>query len=279
MFATVQDLGRRGWFHAGVGVSGAADRGSLRLANRLVGNPETAAGIECVLGGLCLEFTAPAVVAVTGAPAPIRLDGRQEAVASVLFAAAGARLELGLAAAGLRCYVAVRGGIDVAPVLGSRSRDTLAGIGPEPLRADDELPVGRPPRGWPTVELAPVPPIGAGPLTVRVRMGPREDWFTRPVDLCAGAWQVSPDADRVGIRLDRMPGGPALTRVDAGELPTEGMPLGAIQVPPSGQPVVFLADHPITGGYPVIATVVDADVDLLGQARPGRQLIFRRWTP
>jgi biotin-dependent carboxylase-like uncharacterized protein len=174
----------------------------------------------------------------------------------------------------LRVYVAVRGGVAVEPVLGSRSRDTLAGLGPEPLQAGDELPIGPPPAAWPTVDLAPVPSLGTGPLSVRVQLGPRDDWFTRPEDLFEGHWLVSDRLDRVGVRLERPDGLPALTRRDDRELPTEGMPLGAIQVPPSGEPVVFLADHPITGGYPVIGVVHTADISVVGQARPGQQLIF-----
>jgi biotin-dependent carboxylase-like uncharacterized protein len=274
VLSTVQDRGRPGWFHAGVGVSGAADRGSSALANRLVGNDESAAVIETLLGGLCVEADVPVVVAVTGAPAPISVDGRAEALASVLHLRPGARLRLGTAAAGLRCYLAVRGGVEAAAVLGSRSRDTLAGIGPEPLAAGDELPVGPPPPRWPEVAVAPLPPLTADPVTVRMWFGPRDDWFTRPGDLCAGTWRVSTDIDRIGVRLDRADGPPRARR-DAAELPTEGMPLGAIQVPPSGQPVVFLADHPITGGYPVVGTVVDADIDRLAQVRPGQLVRFR----
>jgi biotin-dependent carboxylase-like uncharacterized protein len=277
--STVQDLGRPGWFHAGVGVSGAVDRRALRLANRLVGNAESAAAIECVLGGLSVEFDAPAVVSVTGAPVPISVGVRAEPPASVLFVAAGQRVRIGMAEAGLRCYLAVRGGIAVEPVLGSRSRDTMAGLGPEPLREGDTLPVGAPPRGWPTVELAPVAPLPQGTLRVRAGLGPRADWFHNPADLFTGAWAVSTDTDRIGVRLDRHGDAPPLRRVDHAELPTEGMALGAIQVPPAGRPVVLLADRPITGGYPVVATVIDADVDLLGQARPGQLIEFRSWQP
>ncbi|MBB5917080.1 biotin-dependent carboxylase-like uncharacterized protein [Nocardia transvalensis] len=279
LFSTIQDFGRPGWFHAGVGVSGAADRRSFALANRLVGNPESAAALECALGGLRLEFAEPAVVAVTGAPAPLSVDGRPEARASVVYLDEGQRLELGFAEAGLRCYVAVRGGIDVPPVLGSRSRDTLAGLGPEPLSAGDVLPIGPAPRAWPSVDVAPIATLTTDPVTVRVRLGPRDDWFRRPADLFAGYWQASTETDRVGVRLDRVGNGPRLTRVDDAELPTEGMPLGAVQVPPSGQPVVFLADHPITGGYPVVGTVIDPDVDLLAQVRPGQQIRLREWHP
>lgn len=272
--ATIQDLGRPGWFAAGVGVSGAADTDSLRLANRLVGNDEGAAGIECVLGGLQLVAVGPVTVAITGAPAPITVDQVPAAAASVIYLRPGQTLRLGLAAAGLRVYVAIRGGVAVAPVLGSRSRDTMAGIGPEPLQAGDELPIGAPPAAWPVVEVAPVAVLTTDPVTVKVRLGPRADWFTRPEDLFVGHWLVTDRLDRIGSRLARPTGAPALTRNDSRELPTEGMPLGAIQVPPSGEPVIFLADHPITGGYPVIGVVAAGDIPAVAQARPGQQLIF-----
>ena len=274
--ATIQDLGRPGWFSAGVGVSGAADPDSLRLANRLVGNDEGAACIECVLGGLQLEAIQPITFVVTGAPAPITIDGTPADHASVARLAPGQRLTLGLATAGLRTYVAFRGGIAVEPVLGSRSRDTLAGLGPEPLQPGDELPVGPEPMTPPNAEVTPAVLITNDPVRVRVRLGPRADWFVRPEDLYIGSWVVTDRLDRVGARLVREEGCPPLTRTDDRELPTEGMPLGAIQVPPSGEPVVFLADHPITGGYPVIGVVQHADISRVAQARPGQQLVFVR---
>ncbi|WP_446223690.1 5-oxoprolinase subunit C family protein [Nocardia sp. IBHARD005] len=270
--ATVQDLGRQGWFDSGVGQAGAADRGSLRLANRLVGNPEDFAAIEVLLGGLALRADGHLTVAVTGAPAPATVDGTPVGHASVLELDEGQVLRLGLASTGLRSYVAVRGGIDVAKVLGSRSRDTLSGIGPDPLLVGTQLPVGPPPRTLPTVEFAPVP-LRPDILTVRACPGPRADWFTDPDQLFRGSWIVSADTDRVGARLDRADG-PPLVRAVARELPSEGVALGSVQVPPSGQPVVFLADHPITGGYPVIAVVLDADIDRVAQARPGDKLLF-----
>ena len=281
--ATIQDLGRPGWFSAGVGVSGAADTDSLRLANRLVGNDEGAAGIECVLGGLQVEAIEMVTLAVTGAPAPITVDGIPVDHASVVRLEPGQRLALGLAATGLRVYLAVRGGLAVEPVLGSRSRDTLAGLGPEPLTAGDELPVGPEPIGSPLTGIAPLTPMTNDPVVVRVQLGPRADWFAQPEDLFVGGWSLTDRLDRIGARLarsgwdggkDGQQGCPALTRRDSRELPTEGMPLGAIQVPPSGEPVVFLADHPITGGYPVIGVVLGADIPLVAQARPGQHLIF-----
>lgn len=278
--ATIQDLGRPGWFSAGVGVSGATDTDSLRLANRLVGNDEGAAGIECVLGGLQVEAIQAVTIAVTGAPAPISVDGNPVDQASVVELEPGQRFALGLATAGLRVYVAVRGGLAVEPVLGSRSRDTLAGLGPEPLQSGDELPVGPAPTNpavvveGPATEVGPVAQITNDPVIVRVQLGPRADWFVQPEDLFVGGWSLTDRLDRVGARLVRQQNCPPLTRRDDRELPTEGMPLGAIQVPPSGEPVVFLADHPITGGYPVIGVVHHADLRLVAQARPGQQLIF-----
>ena len=272
--ATIQDLGRPGWFSAGVGVAGAADRVSHRLANRLLGNDEDAATIECVLGGLQLRALVPVMVAVTGAPAPISVDGFSAAHSSVLLLEPGQSLRLGLAGAGLRVYLGVRGGVAVEPVLGSRSRDTLAGLGPEPLQAGSELAVGPVPPRSPAPADAPVAPITDQPVTVRVVLGPRQDWFARPTDLFVGHWVANDRLDRVGVRLDRPAGSPPLTRVKREELPTEGMPLGAIQVPPSGEPVVFLADHPITGGYPVIGVVLSDDVASVAQVRPGQHLAF-----
>ncbi|QLY31042.1 biotin-dependent carboxyltransferase family protein [Nocardia huaxiensis] len=274
--ATIQDLGRPGWFTSGVGVSGAADRSSLRLANRLVGNSEDAAAIEVLLGGLELLAESHLTLAVTGASAPATVDGRPVGAASVLELEEGQRLRLGYAMSGLRAYVAVRGGIDIAPVLGSRSRDTLSGIGPPPLCSGDVLPIGPPPRAYSPIDVAPVAPPLDGLLTARVVLGPRDDWFTDAAMLFDGDWTVSQDTDRIGARLDRR-NGPPLRRSIQGELPTEGMALGSIQVPPSGQPVVFLADHPITGGYPVIGVVVDADVDAVAQARPGQTVRFLRY--
>ncbi len=270
--ATVQDLGRPGYAYLGVGESGAADRASLRLANRLVGNVESAAGLEITFGGLSVRFEARATVALTGAPCPGTVGGRPVFMSGPMAVAAGEVLTLRSPTAGLRTYLAVRGGIAVEPVLGSRSTDILAGLGPARLAAGDVLPVGTETSGDPCVDLAPEPSL-AGPFTVRVTPGPRVDWFAAGAleRLCSSPYQVTAESNRVGARL----AGPRLDRVRDDELPSEGMVLGAIQVPPSGQPVLFLADHPVTGGYPVIAVVTGADVSLAAQARPGQTLIFR----
>jgi biotin-dependent carboxylase-like uncharacterized protein len=274
---TVQDLGRRGFASLGIGFSGAADRGAIRLANRLVGNPEGAAALEVTFGGLVVRAEATLFFALTGAPSPMIVSrpdggGRAVAVGAVEHLPAGAELRLGVPDVGTRGYLAVRGGIDVPPVLGSRATDTLAGIGPDPLRPGMVLPIGPAPRTPPNVELVPagVPP--AGDIDLRVVPGPRDDWFTTLHPLFAGPYVVTTDSDRVGMRLH----GPALTRARDDELPSEGMVAGALQVPPSGEPVLFLADHPVTGGYPVAGIVVAADVDLAAQARPGQRLRFHR---
>jgi biotin-dependent carboxylase-like uncharacterized protein len=269
---TVQDLGRPGLAHLGVGRSGAADRVSLRLANRLVGNEEGAACLEITLGGLVVQFEKAATVALTGARCPVRLDGREQGMFAPMWARAGATLALGAPPRGIRTYLAVRGGLDVPTVLGSRSTDLLAGLGPSPVSPGTKIAVGSAPLPFPNVDAAPV----AGPppdAILRVTSGPRDDWFTADAltALCSHPYDVSPASDRVGLRL----AGPPLARARTEELPSEGMVDGAIQVPPDGQPVLFLADHPVTGGYPVIAVVDPDDIPIAAQARPGDHLRFR----
>jgi biotin-dependent carboxylase-like uncharacterized protein len=270
--ATVQDLGRPGLAHLGVGESGAADRRSLRLANRLVGNLESAAAIEATFGGLAVRFETAAVVALTGAPCLVSLGGRGGAMYGPMHARAGDTLRLETPDAGLRTYLAVRGGIDVPCVLGSRSTDTMANLGPAPLTDGDRLPIGSASQHLPDVDLAPQPAYPAE-LSLRVVLGPRADWFAPEAvaALYSAPYTVTPQCDRVGIRLD----GPALTRRVTEELKPEATVTGALQVPPNSQPILFLADHPVTGGYPVIGVVADDDVHLAAQARPGQQLRFR----
>jgi biotin-dependent carboxylase-like uncharacterized protein len=270
---TVQDLGRPGLAHLGVGTSGAADQDSLRLANRLVGNPQGAACLEMTFGGFRARFSAAATIALTGAPCPLRLAGVAVDMTAPVPVGAGEELVIGTPTGGLRTYLAVRGGLAVPPVLGSRSTDVLAGLGPPIVTAGTRLPVGVPPRRLPPgVSVAPVPGLAAEPV-LTVTLGPRTDWFRAdaPAALCSAPYEVSPESNRVGIRLT----GPLLERAIDAELPSEGMVTGALQVPPNGQPVLFLADHPVTGGYPVIGVVADADVALAAQARPGQRVRFR----
>ncbi|QXJ20836.1 biotin-dependent carboxyltransferase family protein [Actinomadura graeca] len=270
--ATVQDLGRPGHAHLGVPRSGAADEKALRLANRLVANPEDAAGVEFTLGGSVLRFHARAWIAVTGAPVPLRIDGRAFATNAPCHVRSGAVVELGTPPAGLRTYLAVRGGIAVGEVLGSRSTDLLSGLGPAPLTPGDRLPVGPvQDLGDMTVDIAPAPPLPETPV-LRVLPGPRDDWF-RPdalTVLTSNPYTVTQDSNRVGVRLD----GPPLARRREGELSSEGMVIGSLQVPPSGLPIIFLADHPTTGGYPVIAVLTTASLSDAAQLRPGQEIRF-----
>lgn len=272
--ALIQDAGRHGWLSAGVGRSGAADLRSYELATRLLANPAGTAAIECLLGGLSVRLHCSTLITVTGAPAPLTVDGLPHGHASVVPVAAGQIVTLGIPPSGLRSYLGIRGGIKVPAVLGSRSSDTLSGIGPDRLSQGAVLPLGPEPRAWPIIDLAPVIPPSNDELLVRARLGPRDDWFVDPTTLYRTSWTVSPASNRIGLRLQLASGGTPLERSVVSELPSEGMPLGAIQVAPGGEPVVFLADHPVTGGYPIIATVLTADIPLMAQARPGQQVRF-----
>jgi biotin-dependent carboxylase-like uncharacterized protein len=265
---TVQDLGRAGLAHLGVPGSGAADLIGFGLANRLVGNPAGAAALEMTFGGAALRFHARAWIAATGAPAPLTIDGHPYGQNAPCFVPAGSLVAFGTPPRGLRTYLAVRGGLDVPPVLGSRSTDLLSGLGPSPLAEGDRLPVGEHPLEFAHVDVAPVRPV-SDRTVLRVLPGPRGDWFAHNA-LTVGSFEVTPQSNRVGLRLEGRP----LSRLREGEVPSEGMVTGAIQVPPSGQPIIFLADHPTTGGYPVIGVVHPDDLPTLAQARPGATVTF-----
>ncbi|MET3950719.1 KipI family sensor histidine kinase inhibitor [Arthrobacter sp. UYEF36] len=283
----IQDLGRYG--HSGLGVSaaGALDRASLRRANRLVGNAPSAAAVETVAGGLTVEAVRDQVLAVTGAPAELTIDSpsdvdsddagpfwRTVPMATPFALLDGETLTIGAPESGFRSYLAVRGGVDCLPVLGSRSTDTMSGIGPAPLAAGQLLAAGGDAEsgvvGDP--ELQPDFP-GNGVTVLDVVPGPRADWFDAAAlaSFCGQDWDVKPQSNRVGMRLQGTP----LQRTRQGELASEGTVAGALQVPPEGLPVLFLADHPITGGYPVIAVVVDSQLDRAAQVPIGGKIRFR----
>jgi biotin-dependent carboxylase-like uncharacterized protein len=208
--------------------------------------------------------------AVTGAPVPVDVDGAQRGCDRAEWLPSGARLRLGAPRTGVRSYFAVAGGLAVEPVLGSRATDTLAWVGPPRVEEGAELPVGAP--SGPPAAVDTSRPRVPGPL--RIWPGPRADWFAEDAfeRLCATPYVVSEASNRIGLRLD----GPAPQRRRDDELPSEGMVLGAVQVPPGGQPVVFLADHPPTGGYPVLAVVHPDDLWQCAQLRPGGELRFVR---
>ncbi|MEU9141167.1 biotin-dependent carboxyltransferase family protein [Streptomyces sp. NPDC048404] len=268
---TVQDQGRPGHAHLGVPRSGALDPPAAALANRLVANPAEAAVLETTLDGCALRPRSTVTVAVTGAPCPVRVNGRPVAWGAPVRVPAGALLDVGSARAGLRSYVAVSGGVAVDPVLGSRSTDLLSGLGPPPLTAGAVLPLGSPGILHARVDVVPhrAPPAE---LVLRVTLGPRDGWFTEPAlrTLTTRVYRVSSASNRIGLRTE----GPSLERTVSGELPSEGLVLGAVQVPPDGRPVVFLADHPTTGGYPVIAVVRSVDLPAAAQAVPGTPVRF-----
>ncbi|MEV6735013.1 biotin-dependent carboxyltransferase family protein [Streptomyces sp. NPDC051364] len=273
---TVQDLGRPGYAHLGVPRSGALDTGAYALANRLLGNPPEAAALETTLDGVGLRALAPVTVAVTGAPCAVRVSGRAVAWGAPVWLRAGAELEVGRAESGVRSYVAVRGGFAVPPVLGSRSTDLLSGLGPPVLSAGTLLPVG-PPGPDPLCGADALGAPGAPTeLVLPLRLGPRADWF-EPASIAAlwrAEFRVSPESNRIGLRTEA---GARLIRSRGGELPSEGMVLGAVQVPPDGLPVVFLADHPVTGGYPVVGVVPPGPpLNAAAQARPGVPVRFVR---
>ncbi|WP_018348811.1 biotin-dependent carboxyltransferase family protein [Longispora albida] len=262
---TVQDLGRPGLAHLGVPRSGAADRPAHTLANRLAGNPPDAATLETTLTGVRVRALADVVVAVTGAYAQITVDGVPAPWGEPIGLGAGATLTIGTAKRGVRSYLAVAGGIAVPPTLGSRSYDVLSGLGPQPLRAGDVLPAGEPagPPAW-----AAAIPQEYGDLVLPLEPGPRTDWCATPV----GFYTVSAASNRIALRLD----GPPVARLVPGELPSEGLVPGAVQIPPDGQPVIFLADHPVTGGYPVVGVVGATFLAACAQARPGTKASFTR---
>ncbi|MCW2525634.1 MAG: allophanate hydrolase subunit 2 [Pseudonocardiales bacterium] len=267
--ASVQDLGRPGLARLGVSPSGAADRGALALGNRLVGNPEGAAGIEVTLGGLSVRARRPLLIALTGADAHAEIDGHPIGTHASVTLSRKAVLTLRTPASGLRTYLSVRGGIRVEPVLGSRSYDTLAGLGPPALQVGDRIKVGVSDLPVPEIDWA-TEPASSELVSLDCLDGPRADWFSPSArrTFYKSIWTVTGDLDRVGVRL----AGPALERTISTELPSEGLVRGAVQVPANGQPLIFLADHPTTGGYPVIAVV--SNTDAVAQLRPGQSLRF-----
>lgn len=273
------DAGRRGMARWGVAPGGPFDRAASDRANALVGNDPAAATLEVLLGPLVLEATRAAVVAVTG-PAAVRVGDLPVEVERPFAVPAGARLTV-RAVGGARVWLAVAGGVDVPPVLGSRSRDTLAGLGPSPLAAGDVLPVGdaiSPDRyaaaGQPSA-VAVQHRVGAsGSLAVELPVlpPPRPETLVPTAwdDLLRCAWTVAAECDRVAVRLR---GEPALAAPEASAA-SEGLVAGAVQLPPSGQPLVFGPDHPLTGGYPVIGVVTSSGLGELAQLRPGDGVRF-----
>lgn len=280
-----QDLGRPGLVSQGIGRAGAADRTSFAAANRLVGNPDGTAALEITLGGLSVRMRGQGVMAITGAEAKVSVETADRAVIEAphhrAFAVEdGDLVTLAIARSGMRSYLALRGGFDVASVLESRATDMLAQIGPEPLRAGEVIAISTAPIGSPVAlcdEPAFAMPRADEIVRLDVVLGPRTDWFTPEAveGFLAQDWTVSPQSSRVGIRLE----GEALERRIVTELPSEATIRGAIQVPASGQPVLFLVDHPLTGGYPVVANIAARHLNLAGQIPVGTRIRFVATAP
>lgn len=288
--ALLQDHGRPGHAHLGATGSGAADRAAFDAANRLVGNVPGAVAVETLLGGWRMRALRTLRVAVTGAPVAVlvsrlagRIDGRpalglagrleqtvEHPVGCALTLAPGDELELNTPPQQLRSYLAVRGGIAVAHVLGSGSTDTLSGLGPAPLRSGDVLGLATSAGEWPAADV--IPTLIGRPLTevttLAALLGPRDRMLSDDGRAALGSttWTVSPDSNRVGVRLEGPPLG-----IDggSGQLPSEGVASGSVQLPPDGRPVLFLRDHPVTGGYPVVAVLTASGLDAAAQLRPG----------
>ncbi len=278
--ALFQDLGRPGLASQGVSESGALDRTSMIEANRCLGNPRDAAVVEVLFGGFAIKADRPVTVAATGAPCPLTIRSAAGSESSANFASpialdAGDELVLGIPPEGMMSYLALRGGFEVQPVLGSAATDTLAKVGPAPIATSDIL-VAAERRSLAVLQTHAAQrrlPRAGEVVTLDIVLGPRTDWFTEQgiATLTSQEWDVTPQSSRVGMRLD---GTVAIERSDNAELPSEGTALGAIQVPHSGQPVLFLADHPLTGGYPVIGVVASHHLDLAGQIPIGARIRF-----
>lgn len=279
LLLTTQDGGRPGWRHTGVPVAGAADRRSAIRANLLVGNPPDGALFESTLGSCHLRLWAGRRVAVTGGTADITVDGLPARAGVGLDLRPGTEIRIGRCRAGVRIYVAISGGLDVPAALGSRSTDTLSGLGPTPLQAGQSVALGRAGAvglagATPRYDL-PVPTTPSRPentLVVPARLGPRQDWLSLAGrhTLANGDLRVGSSSDRTGVRLEGTP----VQRSRAGGIPSEGMVAGAVQIPPSGQPIVLMRNHPPTGGYPVVAVVAEEGIDELAQAPPGTKVRF-----
>jgi biotin-dependent carboxylase-like uncharacterized protein len=279
-FTTVQDAGRPGHLRVGIPASGPVDREAFVLANRLVGNPDGAAALECTLIGPLVEFADARTVAVTGAECPVTLNGAPAPRWESFRVGAGDTLRLGTARSGVRAYLAISGGVATPPALGSRAtyvRGRLGGLEGRALRRGDRLPLG--PGGGATagarVPADRVPAYGDLP-EIRVVLGPQDDRFTARgvAALLVGAYEMLPQSDRMGARLR----GPAIEHARGHDIISDGVPLGGVQVVGDGQPIVLLVDRQSTGGYTKIATVCSFDIGRLGQVKPGQRVRFTRVT-
>jgi antagonist of KipI len=281
MLTTIQDRGRWGLQSQGVPVAGPMDPVSHRLANALVGNEADAATLEITLLGPQLEFDDERVIAVTGADFELALDGRPMPCLAPFIVPAESQLRFGARRRGARAYIAIAGGIQVQPTLGSRSThltSRLGGIDGRPVRAGDRLPLGdaRPAQRTGPALPEPVVPLPESGAVIRVLAGPQQEYFSDDAldVLQSGPYTIAQNSDRMGFRLI----GPRLCHVRGADIISDPTPLGALQVPASGQPILLMADRQTSGGYPKIATVITADISVAGQLCPGETITFRLCT-
>jgi antagonist of KipI len=278
LFTTVQDLGREGFGPLGVSPSGAADTISLRLGNRLVGNAEGAAGLEMTLLGGTFLFPEGAVLALSGSDFGATLDGKPVELWSSFEAKAGQALRLGPTRSGARCYLCVRGGIEARLFLGSASTHVLSGLGGHEgraLRKGDVLNVGAASGPTRIQRLSARAKQEMQPRkALRITPGPQREWFSDSAQRLfhESKYRVAEESNRMGIRLE----GPVIPAPSGGEMISEGVALGAIQVPEGGKPIILFVEQQTTGGYPKIANVVSADFHSLGQLRPRDEIRFER---
>ncbi|HET8532986.1 MAG TPA: biotin-dependent carboxyltransferase family protein [Methylomirabilota bacterium] len=276
---TVQDLGRFGHLRVGIPTSGPMDREAFVLANRLVGNPDGAAGLECTLVGPRVEFADERLVAVTGADMAPTLNGAPVPAWETVPVKAGDVLRLGPARTGVRAYLAVAGGLETPLVLGSRStyvRGRLGGVGGRALRRGDRLPLGAAAPARPRRVRPGHVPVYGGEATVAVILGPQDDRFTAAgiAAFLTGPYELLPQSDRMGARLR----GPFIEHTRGHDIVSDGVPMGGIQVIGEGQPIVLLADRQSAGGYTKIATVCSFHLGRVAQLKPGGRLSFHRVT-
>ena len=272
-FATVQDVGRVGVAHLAIPTSGAFDKQSHELANRIVGNTKSAATIESLRSRISFSASTDIVIAVTGAPVNIRINGAQLHMNAALLVPAGASVEIATTHLAMRTYIAVRGGFGGETVIGSHSYDELSKLGTAPLAMGHQLAVGNDFEGEVASAHAVVKGVHLGSHYVaEVSIGPRWEMFPEAQQLFAQTFTVSSQCNRIAVRLE----GYSFVWDTAARLPSEGVVYGAIQVPVDGQPLIFGPDHPTTGGYPVIGVVTESDMSVIAQLPPGATLQFKR---
>ena len=273
---TVQDGGRYGYQETGIQVSGAMDQASFKKANYLVGNDETEAVLEVTLFGGMLEFTEDTIVAVTGADMGPMVDEEPVEMNCPLLIKKGQILALGMTRQGCRTYLAFAGGIDVPLVMGSRSTNlkcAFGGYGGRALKAGDVLELGKPKLSFDRVKKRRTKGIETEKIIeVRAVPGPQQEYFTEAGEKAfySGTYTITDQSDRMGYRLK----GSLVESKNGTDIISDAIPLGAVQIPPSGQPIVLLADRQTTGGYAKIAVVCSFDIPKLAQGRPGDKVRF-----